>query len=637
MQKKISLLTAWVILLLTIVWLYAPAVRFGLIWDDPIWFGRGVGQSWLQLLSPRPDFQFYRPLTLWLNALFLRPDGTMAVELHHWVQILWHLLVVVLVGRVSRLCHFSAGMSWLVAAGVGLYPFAHQAVAWSAPQQPVASVFQLASWLTFLLWLKQTSPSFSGRFTSLFLLSLFSYAIALGLQEAAVPLCLVPAGLVWLHRPTSWRNYLPAGAYPVLAALFMGVWLSVPRLGGITSWQPELEVWAYLSQAFSTPLLGRPAGYTPEQIASPLTYLLLSLVVMGGLWAVAVWRERGRLATAGLVWAVLALLPAAFGLPFSYVSLAPRLLYYSAPGVAWLWVAAGWPTSGKKWQLALALLCFGAIGWQNIWLISRFQAEYQLGVTHLRQATNALETAESALFINFPDRYTPRTQPFPLGYWGVTLAPVVVEMGQFSTLLTGRTPTTFSASYPALDQENRANAPFQVDMRGVIYGSAELYDLAQNYEQVWVSRYSPTGEIRLVPAGSRPAGAAAGCALVWFGEQICLQQVKSEQAGEQLKITLLWSVSEPIPPHFTFLVHSGPAGQPPTAQTDGDAWQGMLPLSVWRPGEWVEDVRFVPLPAAGDEVRVGVYNWVDGSRLPGRVVQTNQPLPDGVYLLPAGE
>ena len=50
-------------LLLVTTWLYAPALDFGFIWDDPHWFGRVAEGSLGTLIGPTPDFQFYRPGT----------------------------------------------------------------------------------------------------------------------------------------------------------------------------------------------------------------------------------------------------------------------------------------------------------------------------------------------------------------------------------------------------------------------------------------------------------------------------------------------------------------------------------------------------------------------------------------------
>lgn len=70
--------------------------------------------------------------------------------------------------------------------------------------------------------------------------------------------------------------------------------------------------------------------------------------------------------------------------------------------------------------------------------------------------------ARSALVINYPDRYTPRRAPYPLGYWGVTLAPVRVTLGDFCRAEHGRRALTESWSAPALGPEAQHLGPYHV-------------------------------------------------------------------------------------------------------------------------------------------------------------------------------
>ena len=82
-------------LILITAWLYAPALGFGFIWDDPLWYGRVIDRSLAELVRPMPDYHFYRPVLVLYNRLFLRPDGaTLVAPLLHAGQMWWHLLVL---------------------------------------------------------------------------------------------------------------------------------------------------------------------------------------------------------------------------------------------------------------------------------------------------------------------------------------------------------------------------------------------------------------------------------------------------------------------------------------------------------------------------------------------------------------
>ena len=64
--------------------LYLPAVRFGLIWDDPNYYQKVSLQSSLRQIftSPQPPtYQFYRPFAAFYGHLFLSPTGVVNAPL----------------------------------------------------------------------------------------------------------------------------------------------------------------------------------------------------------------------------------------------------------------------------------------------------------------------------------------------------------------------------------------------------------------------------------------------------------------------------------------------------------------------------------------------------------------------------
>jgi hypothetical protein len=636
---------ACLILFWGILWLYAPSLRFGLIWDDPEWFGRVVGRSLGDLLRPSPDFQFYRPGTMLYNRLFVGADGLLAVHGLHWLQIGWHLLNVAAVLTISRLMGFSFWAAYAVALLVGVYPFSHQAVGWAAPQQPLVFALQTMAWLFFL-----RGRHHAGRGPDWpLVVSLLLFGLALTVQEVTAPYALLPLVFeVVLRRQTavspstilaSFRHPMQNGwlrplAYPLLALIFLIFWGLAPREGGITRLGLDGGVTAYLSQGFSYPLV----WLIPHDLGGHLFWLSTAVFLTLLLWGVAVWRGRGLLATAGLLWAFLGLTPALFGLPFSYVQYAPRLLYYAAPGIAWLWVCALWPTAGAgrrqpaAW-LGLAVLGFIALG--SVRQVADFQRLYAAGTDHLQELVAEIGGSNGRfLFLNFPDRYAPREAPYPLGYWGVTLAPVVVELGEFPGLLVGGAAQTASHSLPWIDFDQREQGPYAVDMRGVILQPEELYELAGKLDVVYLTRYLDNGRFLLQRVGSLYPQAAGSCALARFGEDICLHAVHvSQQADDgRWRVRLFWSAEAELEPHLTIFAHLGQVGQPPLDQQDGDAWRGALPMRYWQPGDLIDDQRAITNPAQpGDfSLQIGVYNRLTGERLLA-TDGSGQPLPDNAF------
>ena len=641
-------------LLLVTAWLYAPAVDFGFIWDDPIWFGHGVGKPLDTLIRPMLDYQFYRPGLMLYNRLFLCPDNTLTAPLLHAGQIGWHLLNVALAYALSRRLGLGGWAALAVGGLVAWYPFSYQAVAWAAPAQPMTAALQNGAWLAYI----EARRRRAGR-GLVTVLSLSLFLVALSTQESTMALALLPPCIEWVIRQ---RGIDRAGqwlalTYPLIAAGFGLLWLQTPREAGYTALTFEKSVTLYFLQGFVFPLLGRLTGYEPGHVVVPGIFLALAGLTIGGL-LIAAWRAgRGRQALLGLAWALLGIAPSAVGLRYSYVRLASRLFYYSSPGVALLWVCALLPGSETRfsrknrvsfrrlWRTGGAVL-LSLIALQSGLLLAGFQRMYAAGAAHLDELIQVAQLGEARLlFVNFPDRYAPRRPPYPLGYWGLTLAPVSVDLGAFPAIAAGQRPHTVSRSLPWIDVEARETGPYQVDLRGVVTPPDQLYQLAHQMDAVYLSRHLPDGDFVLQLAGavtsapSAPSMAidpASACRLAVFGQTFCLQEAQVDRRPGRLDLTLTWLSLSPAQPHDTIFAHLGPAGQPPIAQADGDAWLGMLPPAVWQPGDTIRERRTILLPEAVApdqyEIRVGAYNWVTGGRLPATTPQ-GEPLPDDAAIV----
>lgn len=622
----------WVFLALTAVLLatvlvYAASLAFGFIWDDPLWFGHALGKAWWQTLLPNADFQFYRPLTMLYFWLFRRDDGTFAIAAAHGFQIGFHLLNVALAFALSRRLGLGRGVAAAVAALFAFYPMAYQAVAWAAPQQPLTAVWQNAAWLGYF-WARPLPPHTPPRQARWGLIASFVFFIlALTMQESSVTVAVVPLLYELLLR-RSWpggrsiggwlRPYAWALVYPLMAAGYVLVWLAVPRKAGITGAFFDGRNLAYVLQGTAFPLFGRPQGYAPDAVWSEWVVAVVGGAAVAALLALAVWRGRGRVALFGLAWALAAVLPMLVGLGFAYVALAARLLYAPALAVCLLWGCALWPRVGeRRWVQAGSLLAVGLILLQSVWLLRQFEAVWQQGTAHLQAAVAVLDEGGDGrfLFLNFPDRYAPTRPPYPVGYWGLTLAPVVVELADFQRVWTGGQAASLSQAMPWLDQAERENGDYLVDMRGVIIQPDELAALAAEVDGVYVSRYGADGRWQLEYAGRLEPG-AADCQLSRIGEAICLHEAQVTETADGYAVTLVWSTAVPLPPHLTIFAHLGQPGQPPIAQADGDTWRGALPLANWPTNTLIMEQRTLPRPAQENlTLQVGIYNWVDGQRV----------------------
>lgn len=643
-------------LLLGVLALYAPALAFGFIWDDPVFYGH-VRPVWWQTLLPTPDFQFYRPLTMFYFWLFRRADGTFAAEAMHGFQIAFHLLNVVLVYAIGRRLNLGWGVAVTSAALFALYPFSHQAIAWAVPHHPLTALFLQSSWLAYMVARPLNQPTARHRpaLPAQFWLaaSLGLFLLALAVQENSVTLAFIPLlyeGL--LRRPTvagsgqaqrlstadRLRHYRWPLLYVAAAALYVVIWLFIPRQADLTGAFLDGRNLPYFLQGAAYPLFGRPQGYEPGSEWPVWVVAALALLALAGLLALAAWRGRGRVALFGLAWALAGVAPMLAGLNYAYVSLGPRLLYTAAPGLALLWGCALWPRPLEQPFIRIASISGAVLVLiQSSWLLWEFQQQWRVGTAHLAEAVAVLEEREAdrLLFLNFPDRYAPQRRPYPLGYWGLTLAPVAVELEHFQAIWTGGKATTSSYAMPWLDQAEREGGLYRVDMRGVVLQPDALAAAAQTADGIYLTRYGIDGRFQLQHAGYLQAGAAPVCALARFGDAICLHTAQMEKRAGHCEVTLTWSTTEPLPPHITIFSHLGRPGQPPVAQADGDTWRGVLPLANWPLHTQIVDKRTLPcaIEAVGMALQVGVYNWVDGTRLPAVAAQGARPLPENAWEL----
>ena len=136
--RKTKLLDLGVLVVITLT-LYLSSLRYGFLWDDPLWFNQPQQLSQREIwFSPR-TVQYYRPLTLELNLLLARSDKTHDPLVHHVLQIGAHLICVGLLYVLGGQLGLSRWAAVVVAMLFALHPFGHQAVAWTAPQQPVST------------------------------------------------------------------------------------------------------------------------------------------------------------------------------------------------------------------------------------------------------------------------------------------------------------------------------------------------------------------------------------------------------------------------------------------------------------------------------------------------------------------
>lgn len=623
----------WPALLLALILIiYWPALNYGLIWDDPLWYRQGQGHSLLELFTALPTYQFYRPLSILYNQQFVSAEGVVNAPLLHALQLAAHCAATLLLGPALAALgveHWAARLSALFFA---VFPFSFQAVAWQAPQGPHVMLWLLLAVLAAHRYRQQRRGLF-------LVLSLAAYAVALLFQESALPLVFL---FLWLTSKDQQPENRPRGPrwsllHLALAGLYLLIWLNVPRRADVTGAGFQLNVLAYLLQGVVFPV-GRLAagfgqGWTPAALAA-------LFAVAGAVLAASAWRAQGwRTVLLAVLWMGAGLGPAWVGLSWDYVSVGERLFYVAAPGIALLW--ASWAalafTAKRAVARALGGLVLLGIVWASLQHLRDFQQIYAAGTQHLQRAVAVLAERpdQRLLFVNFPDRFELRPPDYPLGFWGLTLAPPVVTLRDFVRASRGGASAEDESLAAFLTgADDRTAWPYRVDMRGVNSAPEVIVDATRRADRVFISEYQPDGTLHLREAGA-VRDASRSVAQVTFGDQAQIVSASINQSeSERIGVRLVWRALQAFSYDETIFVHVW-RGDEFVQSADGDSLAELVPLYAWPPGGEIEDVREIGtrgLPAGEYTVRVGLYRRSDGGRLAAVAADGNRWPDDAVPL-----
>ncbi len=90
---------------------------------------------------------------------------------------------------------------------------------------------------------------------------------------------------------------------------------------------------------------------------------------------------------------------------------------------------------------------------------------------------------------------------------------------------------------------------------------------------------------------------------------------------EGTRVVLCWKALAPLPADYTVFVHALDGDGALVGTGDGLPMQGAFPTSLWRPGDVILDTHYLASEegTALQHITVGLYNLVDGSRLPASI------------------
>lgn len=462
--------------------------------------------------------------------------------------------------------------------------------------------------------------------------SLLSYALALLYQEGAVPFVVF---FFWLARDSfrlrpraQWAGAFPWNkrGWPLLhfslVVLYLGLWVSMPLQRAITGKGLDFTVLAYLLQGTVFPVAALSATWIKDW--PPVPMLALFAITWAALSWVVVRVTSVRFVAFSWAWAAMGILPLWAGLSWDYAEIGSRLIYPSSLAVAGMWGSAAASIAGRGWQRVVGALVLAVVSSVTVVQGQTGLRAFEYSTEHLSRAAELLAVAPDRrlLFINFPDRIEIRPRMYPLGFWGVVLAPVIQDLSDYAASQAGQSAQSRSVASLLHGVDQRDQWPYRVDLRGANTSADELFDAARSVDAVYLTDYLPGGELRLRQVGrvDEPDGSASPVAV--YGDRLQLLSAEAEQpttGDPTVRLKLVWLPLDRLTEGDTVFVHLLTRDGSLAIGQDGDGLGGLLPLTSWAPGLAVHDWREVPLSGlsyGGYSLTVGVYNRVSGERYP---------------------
>ncbi len=653
--------------ILVVLGLYWPTLSQPFFWDDAANFPFVMSRSFLQLWINVEDMGYYRPISFTLYKVFfgLEPPG--AILFAHLLLLAVHTANAWLTGLLARclLCRArpqpkSAGAATPDCEGVALmaallfacYPYAALPVAHFASLTHLSvTFFMLGTTVAALCYLH--GSQIGWLVVAIGLAGLAPFVHETGVMAGPIALLVVVLkdwSSAWQHRRSLW-------ALPFASAIFVVVWLMVPKspntfgpigLGGmLASLTFFTQGPTFPFQPLSRILIDWLPRLKPSSLVS---FAGLPWWLIATMWGVALAAtatagltlpsdRRWRVLGVALGWTLLAALPSVLVLPVPYITVSQRLLYAVAPGAVVLWAAAcaslAGHVRGPGLRGVIALGLVAGIVMVPVLYIRREMGLHELALRPLQALVTVARRypAQRHLVINAVNWVNFRQPWYALGQEGVSVTAPYID---FTTLvhMNSRSPAQFSAaSFPEILPELKIHS-FSTIAEDNPWSWGDVATWSPEWDRVWLTNYRDEA-ITVEEVGSVQRGTARppdeyGAS---FGNALFLTKAELQIAGSTAIATLDWKVLDGIPGATVFR-HVYDCQGHMVAQGDGFALGRTLRFESLAPGTEVHDIRNITLdePPASDCLTLGVGLYLpDGTRVPalqvdGEMLQNGEVL-----------
>lgn len=369
-------------LLAGLFWVYGPALRGGMLWDDDAhvtraalrsW--RGLGEIWFHLEATQ---QYYPVLhtAFWVEHR-LWGDAVLG---YHLISLAWHAGAAVLLLLCLRRLGFSERAAWLGAGLWAFHPVVVESVAWISEQKNTLSALgYFGAGLLYLRYAEDRRRGLYAAATAVFVLAVLTKTVT-GTLPAALLVVL------W------WRG----GCWPRRDAVLLLPWLAwSAACGGLTAWVERHYIGAEgapfaLSLVQRLALCGKVIVFYLGKIVwprhvlfiyprwnlgrlGPVDWLPLAATI-GVLALLCRWAARGRRAPLAAALLFIGTLFPALGFvnvyPFLFSYVADHFQYLACASVL---AGAGWLLARVRVPSAALALLPALLAWRSHALSSSYR------------------------------------------------------------------------------------------------------------------------------------------------------------------------------------------------------------------------------------------------------------------------
>ena len=645
LRKHRTLLAALAPALLAVL-LYWPSLKLPVIYDSLLHIRIAKGINLLNVWLPNDEYGFYRPMVIFPMLLIRGLFGYYPAWLLHGLNVAQHALNVALLVALS----WRLWQKWARALASGLllalFPFAYQAVAVNGHNiHPATTGLIILGLHCYLSGIRERKTRWWLITGLIFLLALLSHETAtlFGLLAALVQWndqrqdAAAVIGRIRERIPRIMRENSPWFVFFLLGGLYAIIYQFLPvshyLAGAGTDGGPWLKA-LYLMQSAAYPITWFNK-LLPD--IGAVTVVLSGMVLTLVLTAWSARRRANRLPLLlGWGWwlAISSLL--FLTIPSGYLLHGPRLLYLGGVGLALLWPILLEPLSrvsrvgGLLWTAALGFVLVLGWGFVRDHLDRYLQMTDPVGL--MEEVMDGRPPDEGILLVNLPAWVSPPRNTYPVGAEHAAMLGVHIFLEELIEENLHVDRPVHAIRLPELLAD--PGYPYSV------FGEKDLSrpipaDWAPAGSQVFVVSYTDTGVHSQHVGQLSPV--AEGGAIAHFGPYQ-LVGVEAIACDGNVDVTTSWAwTQDQLPPgSLSLFVQLLDGNGQLLAQADSPPLGLRFNLIAPVPGWQMVDRRTLQ-PAAGvpTQLQIGVYDYLDGLRLPTQDSQ-GSPLPEDALRVPVG-